>query len=657
MMLKIQSLTKFVVFTAALASGLAVSQTRAADAESAADKQRWLLSILQSDAPPAEKAITCKRLVVCGTKEAVPVLAPLLLDKDLASWARIPLEAIPDPACDDALREAMGKTQGRLLIGVINSIGVRRDGKAVGALVQKLKDADVEVASAAAAALGRIGGEQAAQALEQSLATAPASARAEVAEGCVRCAERFLAEGGTAKAVKLYDAVRQANVPKNKVLEATRGAILARGAAGLPLLVEQLKSADKAMFGVGLSTARELPGREVTEAVAAEMERTDVGRQTLLVMVLADRADASVLPTVSKAAQSGPKKLRLAAISALERMAAVAGVPVLLEVAAEDDRELATAAKAALIRLPNKDVNPDLVARMPEATGKSRRVLIEVAGQRRIAEALPAAVRYAGDADADVRSAAVGTIGFLGNENQAADLVKLLEKAQTPREREDIEKALVGISGRRGASCLPSVLPLAQNADKELRMVALHVLSSMGGASALAAVKSAIDDKDEAVQDEAVRTLSTWAGNWPDDAGVVEPLLTLARSGKKTSHQVLGLRGYLEYLQGSKKLADDEKVSAVKELLPLLKRSEEKRLAISALGAAPTASALELLMTFAADPAIAEEAYLAAVSTAAKDDLKGGSKELRQKALQTVVEKSKVDRTKRRAQEALKRIR
>ena len=87
--------------------------------------------MLQSDSPPSEKAITCKRLAIYGTKAAVPALAPLLTDRDLSSWARIALEAIPDPAASDALRAALSKVQGRLLVGVINSISVRHDTQAV----------------------------------------------------------------------------------------------------------------------------------------------------------------------------------------------------------------------------------------------------------------------------------------------------------------------------------------------------------------------------------------------------------------------------------------------------------------------------------------------------------------------------------------------
>ena len=38
---------------------------------------------------PAKKAIACKQLAIHGTKQAVPELAKLLHDEQLASWARI----------------------------------------------------------------------------------------------------------------------------------------------------------------------------------------------------------------------------------------------------------------------------------------------------------------------------------------------------------------------------------------------------------------------------------------------------------------------------------------------------------------------------------------------------------------------------------------
>jgi HEAT repeat protein len=633
-----------------LVAGSAHTAAAADSQSSSAEKQRELIRILQSNVPPAEKAIPCKQLAIYGTKEAVPALAPLLADPQLASWARIALEAIPDPAADDALRDAMGNLQGKLAVGVINSIAVRRDVKAVSGLVKKLKDEDPEVASAAAVALGRIGGAEAAEALNQSLASAPDAVRPAIAQGCILCAEKLLAQGKSADAVKLYDAVRAANVPRQKMLEATRGAILARQSNGLPLLLEQLRSPDKALFGIGLRTARELPGHLVTQALAAELPRTSPERQPFLLLALGDRSDDAVLPAVLAAAGRGPQKLRLTAVGILDRLGNPASVPVLLAAAADSDADLSQAALAALARLSGNDVDAVLLERLPSSTGKARQVLITLAGQRHIDRAIPVIFTSLQDQDMGVRSAAVQAIGILGSDAQAAHLVGLLQESRSAKEREDVEMALLAIIGRTGARSVPALLPLAHNNDSAMRIIALRLLASAGGPDALATIKAAVEDKEVTVQDEAVRTLSTWPNNWPEDSGVAEPLLALAKSGSKPSYQVLAMRGYLQYVQGNKQLKDDEKVSKVTDVLPLINRPEEKRLAIAAIGGVPTPGALELLVTFAAEPAVAEDACSAIVKLAGSN-LPGVSKEQRQKALQLAVEKATSVATRKKAGE------
>lgn len=230
-----------------------------------------LLAILKSDAPKADKALACKKLAVFGSGQAVPVLAPLLGDPELASWARIALEAIPDPAADAALREAAGRLDGRLVVGAINSLGVRRDTGAIEVLAKRLGDADPEVAAAAAVALGHIGGDKVTTLLETALKHSSPVVRNGAAEGCLLCADRFLAEGNSEAAQRLYDLVRSAEVPKPRRSEAARGAILSRGAHGVELLVQLLRSQDKDDVAIALATARELKGPAVAQALVAEL--------------------------------------------------------------------------------------------------------------------------------------------------------------------------------------------------------------------------------------------------------------------------------------------------------------------------------------------------------------------------------------------------
>jgi len=642
------------IFVGALSLMLALAPVGFA-AESNAEKEQKLIAILQSDVPPQDKAIPCKQLAIYGTKKAVPALAPLLANKDLASWARIALEAIPGPEADEALRSAVPKLNGLLLVGTINSIGVRRDAKAVTTLAGKLNDADGEVVGAAAAALGNIGGTDAAKVLNQALSSASKRTVSAIAEGCILCAERFYDAGKFSDAIALYDAVRKADVPKQRWLEATRGAILARRSDGLPLLLEQLRSPERAEFAMALRTARELKGRNVTEAIGAELDRAGADREVMLVHVLSDRADAAVLPKLLQVAQKGSKPTRVAALGVLDRFGDVSAVPVLLTAAADTDADLATPAKATLTRMEGKAVDKALVTRLPQSSGKTRQVIIELAALRRIHEAVPAIVPSVADSDAGIRRAALSTLSTLGTEQHVGDLVGLLAKAPES-DREAIEGALTTICGRTGAKSLPHVLPLAKNSDAELRKVALRSLAAAGGRDALTAVTAALNDSDESVQDEAVGTLATWPNNWPEDSAVAEPLLGLVKSGKKRLHQVQGARGYLLYVQENRKLGNAEKVKAIDELLPLLKQPPEKKLAVSALGSIPTGKSLDSLIALAADPAVAEEACLAIVNVATAKGLQGASKDVRQKALQTALEKSKSETTQKKAGDALKAV-
>ena len=85
---------------------LTIALAAAALAAAPFKDQQELIRVLKSDAPKADKAITCKFLAIVGDKQAVPALAPLLEDAELASWARIALESIPDPSADRPGRKA-----------------------------------------------------------------------------------------------------------------------------------------------------------------------------------------------------------------------------------------------------------------------------------------------------------------------------------------------------------------------------------------------------------------------------------------------------------------------------------------------------------------------------------------------------------------------
>lgn len=131
------------------------AQTSAADIMSMS--QDRLIAILEDeDASEFAKAKACQRLAVIGDDAAVPALGELLTDPKLSHYARFALEPMPGEAASQALRAALGKVEGDLLIGVINSIGRREDTRAIDALAKLRRSDDLAVADAAGDALGRI---------------------------------------------------------------------------------------------------------------------------------------------------------------------------------------------------------------------------------------------------------------------------------------------------------------------------------------------------------------------------------------------------------------------------------------------------------------------------------------------------------------------
>jgi HEAT repeat protein len=550
-----------------------------------AEKEKELLAVLQSEAPAADKAIACKKLAIDGSAAAVPHLAKLLTDPQLHSWARIALEAIPGTESNEALRTAAESLEGRLLIGVVNSLGVRRDTKAVELLAKRLEDKDAEVASAAAVALGRIGDTAATKTLRDSLASVPKPVNSAVAEGLILCAEQRLANDKTAEAIEIYDQVRRAEVPKTRFLEATRGAILARKDEGIPLLLEQLRSPEKPLFQLALSTAREFPGSAVDKALADEVTKLNAERGALLITAMADRPKTIELPAIVKAAAEGPKEVRIAAISALSRVGDATSVPALLTTALSEDADLADAAKKTLSELQGEKVNSQIAAALPTATGKQLSLLLELVGQRRI-EATSALLKALESNDQTVRTAALSA---LGETVDAKGLNVLITQVVTPKRAEDAaaaEKALLTASIRmpdREACAAELTAAVDKARALPLKIKLLEVIGAVGGKKALSTVGAAGKSNVPELQDVSTKLLGEWT---TDDAAPV--LLDLATMpGHK--YQGRAIKGYIRIARQFV-IPEDQRNEMCQKAMEAAKATADKKLVLVVLQRYPNAT-------------------------------------------------------------------
>ena len=603
-----------------------------------------LLAVLGSNAPRGAKDYVCRKLCLIGTAASVPALAALLPDKDLSHMARYALERMPYPEAGKALRDALPKASGRTQVGIINSLGVREDTEAVGALIGLLKSEDPEIVAAAAFALGRAGTPEAARAVADFAARPPKGLESVAVDASLSVAQRLLRRGSKDEAAKIYEALDAEGQPPYVRLAAFQGLVAVRPAESAPRLLKALAGEGEALRTQAALLIAGVPGEEATRTFADALAKLPPAGQVALLGALAMRGDTAARPAILEAVRSADPKVRAAAVAALGATGNASDVVLLAGIAASDDKEAAAAAPSSLARLKGEGVDETIVAALRSGSSAVRPALIRSLAARGAKACVGAVAERVGDPEAKVRLAALEALGELGGAEQAATAVKALSAARDATERDAAGNALSGICSRAREAAAEPVIAGLDGADAPSRLVLLRALGRAGGAKALAAVRAAVSDKQEPVRDEAVRVLA----GWPDPSAA-ELLLELARTAQKPAYQVLALNGYVRLAGLSE--GDDAKMKMLAQAMELVKRPDEKKLLLSALGGVHTPESLQRILPYLGDPALIEEASLAAVQVAR--DVAGKDKDLVREAMTKVTQESKNKRTRQDAAKIL----
>lgn len=603
-------------------------------------REQDYIATLKSDSPLFDKAAACRQLALVGTGQAVPVLVGLLDDEILSDYARFALEPIEDPSVDEALRHAIDKLEGKLLAGVISSIGARRDAEAVGRLSEIARDPASPVGREAVAALGRIATDRACETILSVLSAGPAKLRPAAADACLAAAQARPNE-----AIRLYDAVRQADVPGHLRASATYGAIMARRNEGTSLLIEQLRTSDPQMVEIALRAARKLPGPEVTRKLVGELNRSQPILQVLLIKVLADRRDPVAYESVIRklagrglngsqpqnmglllevlldqqdpvayesikalAASDNPE-VCIESLTALGRIGDASAVPVLIE-AAGGGRARASAAIASLRQLKGQGVDQAIIEAMNTVKGHLRPELIDILADRRSEEAIPAFLAEAESEDQAIAVASLKALTSLSHPGYLPVLVELLAGAREAAVRTQAENAVVAAASRGKRTA--RILKKLKAADRvEVRGSLLRVLGRIGGDDALAALQNALKDKDEEIRDTAVRALAAWP-----DSKALDNLSAISQSTSNNTHRVLALRGYVRLLGLDAELSQKEKVAMYGRAMSTARSSDEKKLVLAGLANVVHPDALSIIFEHTDQPQVKNEAILAALKVA-----------------------------------------
>lgn len=417
------------------------------------------LAVLKSDAPYKDKADACRQLVVKGGRDAIPGLAPMLLDEKTSHIARNALEPMPYPEAGGALRDALAKTEGRLKIGMISSLAVRKDKQAVPAITRLLGSKDDAVAQAAARALGVIATDPALHALNRALGTRKLHAETmrAIGDGLLDVAEDRAASGNRTAALAIYERlIETKKAPIEVQVGAMRGAVLTyEPKKCASMLKRMLRSPRKEIFHGALRAARESSNvDQVGQVLAEALPDLDADRKIQVIHLLGQRGDPAAGRALLREARWGQEAERAAAVAALTRLAHEPGLPLLARLAWTAKGQVAEAARHGLSHFPGEAGDKALRTLLEHRDARARAAAVAMIGQGGLDKPGALLLETASkDPDEQVRVAALKAVREYAGQAELDGLVKCMLAARSDAEVRAAEAIIQDLCGamKRGA--------------------------------------------------------------------------------------------------------------------------------------------------------------------------------------------------------------
>jgi len=576
-----------------------------------------LARLLESDISTECKEFVCRRLSFIGTADSVPAVARLLTDEKTVDMACYAIGRNPSAEAGKALRDALDKGGPTVQIRIINLLGDRKDAESVATLGKLALAGQTEIAQAAVAALGKIGGTEAMKFLVKARAKGDDDLRLAATDAYLQCAEDLADAAGSAAALDIYKELTAKDEAPFTRSAAIQGLANVGGPDAVAIVVGALKDANRMVRTTARGCVRTMQGPGVTELFAAELAKSSPADQVLLIAALADRGDPAALDAITKTAKSSDANVRKASLAALGRIGAASSADFLVDAAesATDAEERKTAINS-LTMLRGQNVDDAIVKNMQKAKGPLRAELIGVLSDRNAAGVVGPLLTEAGSEDSKVRRAAFKALGRLAGRNDLPSLLSLLVDIEGGSGRRDAERAVVAAARRipDANEQADAVVRKLRGAERvEVRTSLLRVLGGIGNDDALDALRTALADADAQVRDAAVRTLAAWP-----NAAAAQTLLGIYRDSKSRVHRILSLRGLVRLLSaGAEKYLPERAVEIYRRAIDVADAEQEKKLVLSGLSNVAHIDALEMALASLGDEAVRTEAALAAVKIAA----------------------------------------
>jgi HEAT repeat protein len=427
------------------------------------------------------------------------------------------------------------------------------------------------------------------------------------------------------------------------------------------IVLDVLRSDDQEMQAVAIAMVKEMPGAEVTRALARELPNLSVTSQVQLLSALGDRGDGAASPAVIAAAKAADVSVRIAALRALGQLGNVSTVSLLAQTAAATSGDEQKAARQSLYRLRGPTIDGAILAGIPKADPKAKVELISSVGRRNISAGVSTLLKTAKDSDRKVRAESFKVLKVIAGPQHLPALVDLLINVRSPSDRNQAQKTVAAVAHKiedknRQAEVVLAVLLSVK--DVERRCSLLSVLGKIGDISALPRLREALDSNNAEIQGAAIRALADWPTSEP-----APDLLKVAESSGNRLHRILALRGAVRLLGLDGIRPVNETIEMYSTAMSLAPDAREKKRVLSGLANTKSLDALLMAADYLQDETLFREAEFAVVKIAkgiygspGPDQTRLRRAQQAKAVLTKIIQTSKNDSLRQQAQEVIDRI-
>jgi HEAT repeat protein len=586
------------------------------NAEAISEVESLMIAFLQSDATAAGKQYVCRELGVIGTARSVPVLSALLAAPGMAGTALLALEKIPGAEADQALLQVLAEGDEPLQIAVINSLAARQAAAAIIPITRLMQSESEKLALTAISALGSMGGEVAAENLDDFGHEAAAPLKWAVLDARLKCAGRFMEGGDTENAASIYEQVYEADPPLTLKYNALAGKFRTSFEDPYHFILNHLRQEDPAFHPYIIRLVYQLDGSHRLGRIFNDLRGSQNVPRSYLFTALAAIGDSSVHREVmaSLAGREEVMDVRMSAIRALASIGKPSDAIFLAGLAASATGLEKELARQSLYMLPGSETNENIRSGIREETGGIRAELIRSTGERNMEGATGLLFEYASDPDPDVRMESIRALGKLASPALIPDLITVLRQTGTRRERQEAERAIYAVTQKipenenRSAGIIGA---LGNTEDPEVLTSLINIIGMIGDGKDLDVLRDYLGSEVEGIQLAVIRSMSGWP-----DAGPMKDLKQLASTTDDQRKHALALRGYVDVVLADNQMSGAEKFREIRYAYDLSTNTAESRIVISGLSRIGSLEALDMAVGILEEPALRKEAEAAVVRIA-----------------------------------------